>query len=186
MRGFLFVVLALLSAPGLTMDFVNPESPLQRLEVAGIGRVDYQRLFTETSQEGETMDAFIVRIAPRLRAYSDSTGFEACGVVATDGQRFGVVIGSNRSHAACGNVDAFVPGGMKPTGQTVHSHRTGGLYRANENDRALMGGRVGASFKSAHPDEFSPEDFQAKGYLVGEGAVFHQTSKRSVRRVDAL
>ena len=166
---------------------VSAHGPVETLDVPALGgALTYQHLSTEVSAPGETLDAFVVRIAPVLRAYTRATGYEACGVLASDGERFAVVVGSNLSHAACGTSDTFVPSGFSPVGQTLHSHRTGGTYRANESDRTLMGGRVGANFKSSAPDEFSPHDFHAPGYLVGARGVWHQEGRRAVRRVGAL
>lgn len=186
MRFFNFLVgglLALLAFPSLASDTAGP---VERVQIRGGDSVEYQLLFEAVSETGEALDAFVLRIAPRLRAYSDETGFEACGVLATDGDRFGIIVGTNRSHAACGNADTFVPAGMKPVGQTLHSHRTGGMYRANKNDRALIGGRVGKGYRATEADTFSAADFTAPGYLVGSGAVWHQIGKRTVRRVSAI
>ena len=36
-------------------------------------------LYTETSMQGETLDAFVLRIAPRAAAYTDETNTEVCG-----------------------------------------------------------------------------------------------------------
>lgn len=185
MRAFLFLVLASLSTPILAMDLMVPDSAVQRLEVAGIGRVDYQRLFTETSQEGETLDAFVVRIAPRLRAYSDATGFEACGVLATDGQRFGVVVGSIRAHAVCVNSRLFLPEGMTPVGQTLHSHPRGSSYRVNEQDRLFLGmlTPLRSTQERGRPG-FSPEDFSSgSGYVVERNRVLHQEGPDNIREL---
>ena len=167
---------------------------VQRLNVPGIGRLDYQRLFEAVSEPGESLDAFALRIGPRLRAYSDATGFEACGVLATDGQRFGAVVGSNRAHIACANFDAFVPTGMKPTGQTLHSHGNDRPSRANKNDLALMGqqlaaqGGVGKALVTVAGqalDAFSVADFRGgPGYLATPAGLLHQQgSLGSVRDV---
>lgn len=159
---------------------------LDRIEVPGFGEIEYQRLFEEISQPGEDLDAFILRLGPRMRAFTDRAGFEACGLLATDGQRFGVVVGSTLAHAACGSFLEAVPEGMTPTGETVHSHRAGGVYRANESDHILTGVRVGARFSAGSPDEFSREDYHTPGYLVGARGVWHQAGRRSVRQVGQL
>lgn len=167
---------------------------VQRVRIPGIGVVDYQRLFEVVSEPGESLDAFALRIGPRLRAYSDSTGFEACGVLATDGQRFGAVVGSNRAHIACANFEAFVPAGMKPTGQTLHSHGNDRPSRANKNDLALMGQQLAAQGGTGKAlvtvagqalDAFSVTDFKGgHGYLATPAGLLHQQgSLGSVRTV---
>lgn len=180
-----FKFLAILALAFLASPVMAEPGAIQQVQTAG-GVVEFERLFEAVGEPGESPDALALRVAPRLRAYSDATGFEACGVLATDGARFGVVVGSTRSHAACGSFLEAVPAGMEATAETIHSHRTGGVYRANENDAALMGGRVGQRFKSASPDEFSREDFHAPGYLVGARGVWHQAGRRTARQVGSL
>lgn len=181
-----WLVLALLASLAFPAIAHEAAGPIERLKIRGLGTVEYQHLFTQVGEPGESLDAFMVRVAPRLRDYSDATGFEACGVLATDGERFGVVVGSTRAHAACGSFLEAVPAGMETTGETIHSHREGGLYRANENDRALLGLRPGSRFKTGPADEFSHEDFHAPGYLVGATGVWHQAGRTIVRRVAEL
>lgn len=162
---------------------------VQRVRIPGIGVVDYQRLFEVVSEPGESMDAFALRIGPRLRAYSDETGYEACGVLATDGELFGVVIGSNRAHIACANFNAFRPIGMKPTGQTIHSHGVDGRFHANRNDVALQGqffaGQMGIkSVAGQKLNAFSNMDYEGgPGYLATPTGVIHQQGEGTVRQV---
>lgn len=113
--------------------------PRERISIPGLGVVDYEFLFEVVGQEEQTMDDFASEIGPRLREFSDRTGFEACGVIATDGQRFGAVIGSNRSHVACANFSSKVPAGMRDTGETIHSHGRERGFKANRNDLTLQG-----------------------------------------------
>lgn len=161
---------------------------VQRLNVAGLGRIDYLRLFEAVSEPGESLDAFALRLGPRLRAYSDATGFEACGVLATDGERFGVVVGSNQSHIACANFERFVPAGMKPTGQTIHSHGVEGRFNANRMDVALQGqhfhGKPGVrSVAGQTLDAFSAMDYDGgPGYLATPAGVIHQAGKKGTSR----
>lgn len=167
---------------------IEPEQ-VQRINVAGLGRIEYLRLFEATSEPGETLDAFAVRLGPRLRAYSDATGFEACGVLATDGERFGVVVGSNQSHIACANFDRFTPVGMKPTGQTIHSHGVEGRFNANRMDVALQGqhfhGKPGVRGVAGQTlDAFSTMDYDGgPGYLATPTGVIHQKGKGTSRTV---
>lgn len=179
---------AFLASPALAGDY----GPVERVQIPGIGAVDYQHLFTETSQPGESMDAFALRLGPRLRQFSDETGFEACGVLATDGERFGVVVGSNRSHIACANFHSKVPAGMRATGQTIHSHGKERGVRANRNDLALNGeighGQGGIRRVAGQTlDAFSATDYDGgPGYLAApQGVVLHQHGKGTSRRVAA-
>lgn len=161
---------------------------VERIFIPGFGPITYQHLFTQTSEAGETMDAFAARIAPRLREFSDATGFEACGVIATDGERFGAVIGTNGAHTACVNFHAKAPAGMAFTGQTIHSHTHKARYRANRSDLIVLGSgaRLGQVVRGGHPDLFSDEDYAAPGYMVSTGAVWHQEGKGTEREVAGL
>ena len=85
-----FALLALASFSALAHE--GATNPIEQIDVRGLGRLEYQHLFTEASVEGETLDAFVLRISPRLRAFSDATGFEACVGVARRGDRHGVVM----------------------------------------------------------------------------------------------
>lgn len=163
-------------------------APVEQVKIPGFGQISYQHLFTETSAPGETLDAFVLRIAPRLRAFSNETGFEACASLASDGERFGAVVGTNLGHTVCVNFHAKVPAGMTFTGETVHSHTHAARYRANKSDRLVLGPgtRLGQVVHGGKPDEFSDEDYAAPGYMVSTGRVLYQAGKGTERVVGAL
>lgn len=152
---------------------------IERIHVPSLGAtIPYERLFEAKSEPGETMDAFALRIGPRLRAFSDASHFEACGMIATDGQRFGAVIGSNHSHIACANFPALVPAGMTSTGKTIHSHGVDKAVSFNKTDLILSGASDKSSFKMVHgqnTSKFSEADLDGwPGYLATPtGAIFH-------------
>ena len=196
MRFSLIFSLCLLS--GSVFAHEGAENPVERVNVPGIGSLSYQRLFEAVSEPGESLDGFVLRIAPRLRAYSDATGFEACGLLATDGERFGVVVGTNQSHIACANFKQIVPAGMNHTNQTVHSHGTDTPFKPNRSDYALSGAGLATTShgkNSGRPlsvmsgqtlDEFSKSDFDGgPGYLAApDGLVLFQNGSNSVRLVN--
>lgn len=190
-----FALLAMASLSAMAHE--GASNPIEQIDVRGLGRLEYQHLFTETSAEGETLDAFVLRISPRLRAFSDATGFEACGVLAKSGDRHGVVIGTNRSHMACGNFPDFVPEGMEPTKLTIHSHGRNNSNKPNKNDRVLAGNQLdsyGLGLNTRRPiqilggqdiDEFSDRDFQGgAGYLAIPGGALFQDGTKKQRRVE--
>lgn len=154
------------------------------IEIKGFGTIPYERLFEEVSLDGESLDVFIARISPQLRQFSDATGFEACGALASDGVRFGVIAGSNHGHTVCVSDPTLVPEGMRFTGETVHSHAATRMYQANATDLLVLGrgARLGKVFKRSEPDKFSAEDLAAPGYLIGRTNVWHQAgSARTIR-----
>ena len=172
---------------------------LTGVDVPGYGVISYKALFEMHSEAGESMDAFAMRVAPRLRAFSDETHFEACGViaVAADG-RFGVIVGTNESHIGCVNAHELIPEGMTSTQQTIHSHGTDATVRPNKSDLALYEkylGKYGMGYNTGRPrafmklsgqdvNYFSDQDHYGEdGYLAaGSGEVLHHT-KRQVRTV---
>jgi hypothetical protein len=164
------------------------EAP-ERVRLRGMGVVDYEFVFEAVSEPGESMDAFAARIGPQLREFSDRTGYEACGVIATDGQRFGAVIGSNRSHVACANFSAKVPAGMRATEETIHSHGRERGFNANRNDLTLQGqffhGQVGLKgVAGQNVREFSQMDYEGgPGYLATPKGVIHQRGRGTSRAV---
>lgn len=170
-------------------DRSDESGQIEVLQVPRIGRLEYQRLFEVVSDRGESLDDFALRVGPRLRAFSDETGFEACGVLATDGVRFGIVVGSSRSHVACVNFGSKVPEGMTNTGQTIHSHGKPGRRRANAADLKLMGrGEMrldrGGMMSGQSLTAFSDMDFAGgPGYLAIPGGVIHQNGNATVRRI---
>jgi len=58
---------AFLVFPG-SLHAGESSNPIERIQIPGIGTVDYQRLFEEVSHPGESMDDFALRVGPRLRA----------------------------------------------------------------------------------------------------------------------
>ncbi|KAF1704968.1 hypothetical protein [Pseudoxanthomonas kaohsiungensis] len=163
---------------------------VQRVVVAGLGSIDYQPLFEAVSEPGETLDAFVIRVAPRLVAYSDTTGFEACGVLASNGDRFGLAVGTNRSHVACASFRNKVPAGMVSTAETVHSHGKGAA-RLNRNDLRFLGlsedARSHRMFGTLHGQDrfrFSERDLAGEaGYLATPHGVVHHNGGGQTRAV---
>lgn len=168
MRGFVFVVLAFAATL-----VASPAGAAQKLQVPGVGTVPYERLFSEVSEPGETVSAFVLKVAPRFAAYTRETGYEACAVIATDGTRFGVVVGSNRSQISCVLVGAM-PEGMHSTGESIHSHPEVARISLTDTDRAFLKIPVSVPTYSTDPDEFSQKD--GAGYLVATstGRVLYQ------------
>ena len=175
--------------PALATDGAGP---VERIQVRGIGTVNYQYLFTEMSEKGQSLDSFAAQVAPRLIEYSAKSGFEACGAMATDGERFGVIVGTSRAHVACVNYFDKVPDGMVATDQTIHSHGRS-RFNPNFNDRILQPreisgkgafrGVAGQRVGGERLDEFSDLDFELPGYLAIPGGVIHQEGVGTVRTI---
>jgi hypothetical protein len=130
------IIAAIVAVAGLA--FVSTSTPAA---ARGLASLPYTELGVYTSQPGESLDAFVLRIRPILVDYSKSTGFEACGVIAAsaDKTQYGVVLGSSGSRLGCVNYPSKVPAGMEYVGITYHSHGSDRPYRMNRADKILSG-----------------------------------------------
>lgn len=126
-------------------------------------------LFAEVSAEGETQAQFLHRVGARMRKHSDRFGAEVCAPIGTDGERFGVIVTTSNSEAVCGIVFANVPNGMRPTGETIHTHA-----KRDRKDSVF------------HMDQFGPGDWVVPGYLAAPGGVLLYQSGKGTQREVAL
>lgn len=180
MRGFGWALMAFSSVAGA-------QGPLdERIVVEGLGEIRYAALFEDTSRPAETQDAFVRRIAPRLAAFSQKTGMEACGVIAQQDDQWGIVVGTNHSHIVCMNFPDKVPAGMAATGVTLHSHPQGRHYKVNAADRMVLGKLTALNTQAERgPKGFSAADFTSgPGYLVEGDQVFFQAGPKNIRSVN--
>ncbi|WNH54802.1 hypothetical protein [Stenotrophomonas oahuensis] len=184
---------------GAALPFIAPAAPVIEtkgssgsapvesgfLTVPGLGKLPYHFLFEEFSAPGENLDAFVLRVAPRLREYSRETGYEACGVIASDGAQFSVIVGSNHAHTLCVNDSRKVAAGMVHSGQTIHSHPVG-EYRVNAQDKLLLGALTPLNSRQKRgPAGVSAEDLlSGHGYVVERNRVLHQAGENAVRLVN--
>lgn len=133
------------------------------------------------SEQGETRDAFVLRVSPVLERFTKATGFEACGVLATDGQRFGVRLASIGSVLACELRASEVPAGMSALNVSIHSHPAGvvQLTRAEIRRAAMAGNRAlaGGRAQKVMPGFSNPDFASGPGYLVADGKVYFQMGR---------
>lgn len=160
----------------------------QMPEDGSASQLPYEALGTFISQPGEDMTQFLIRVSPELRAFSNKTGYEACGVVAVDasGKQFGIVLGSTMSHLGCAAYASKVPAGMTASGKTLHDH-AGGSFRMSRADKILTG-----MDSVDHPVwingediyHFSSTDFQGgPGYLATPDGLVYQDGPGTARMV---
>lgn len=150
------------------------------------------------SDEGEDLEAFLLRLAPTLEAYTAENGFEACGVVAQneDGDRFGVRLVTSRGALTCFMRTADVPKGMRPLRLTIHSHPQRTKVAPTTADVAFFATRPSPSGRlvrrgqlehTSHGAAFSSADYEAgAGYLVTHGALHYQEGRGTERVVGAF
>lgn len=117
---------------------------------------------------GESKTAFVKKVAGFLANYTQSTGFEACGMLQQHSttQRFKVRLITNHSQVVCAQI-VFNEPGFVNLGQSIHSHPQLGPLVINSVDELLTGMPCG---KTIHPDSgvFSYRDLQnsSSSYLV--------------------
>ena len=133
----------------------------------------YKHIGDFNSNLGEGEVAFLERVRPILRAFSDKTGFEACAAIAKDksGTHFGVILGSTESHLGCAIYPAKVPDGMTYTGVSIHSHGGTRSFNMSKADKILMGfNPENINLIPVHGQDlyhFSPTDYKSgPGYLA--------------------
>src|SRR5690625_4943056 len=90
------------------------------------------QLRTMTSQPGQSKVAFLVDVAHWMRAWSDKTGFEACGEIAQNANGWAVVVTTSRSHIGC--AVNLIPSNTPDTGETIHSHGINERVRVSRGD----------------------------------------------------
>jgi len=141
---------------------------------------------TLASAEGESAPAFLKRVAVVLRAYTSSTGFEACSEIWTNGVRLAVRATSNSAHVGCVATGLAPADGWTASRESIHSHPAVPRWRANAADVAFSGGeyRVGKWVRGDMGEQFSEDDYAAgPGYLVGGAGLYYQAGKGTARAV---
>jgi hypothetical protein len=182
-RSFRLIALVTLSV--LSMGVVHAET-----DAVGVFRVPYEHIADLKSQPGESEHAFLKRIGPQLRAYADQTGYEACGVIGSDGQgNYGVVLGSSHAHLSCINKAVRVLPGMTSTGETIHTHGKQGGFTMSKIDKIMFvldqdnltaaagldpNGMTQVTVHGQDRFHFSGEDFGNPGYLATPDGLLYQ------------
>lgn len=182
----LFLVTGMVQA----QDTGDTPGPVEYIQIDDIGRLPYQRLFEAFSQPNESLDAFAARISPRLVAYSQETGYEACGVFASDGSRNGIIVGTNHANLACANFTAKRPDGMESRRITIHSHGNGAA-KMTRSDLRFMGlsedarsQRMFGTVYGQDREHFSERDLNGSaGYLATPTKVLYQDGQGKIREV---
>lgn len=155
-----------------------------------IVRMDMGEYFSEPN---ETLDAFMLRVAPVLDKFTAEKEWEACAAIGKtpDGQRYGFILTSSQAALGCLVYTEALPAGMVSANVSIHSHPGTREVYPGYMDRQIMAMRgmkvVQAEMKNQGRSGFSPEDFDAgPGYLVAGGNVMFQEGRGSVRRVGRL
>lgn len=179
---FFFISLVVMSICSLFATSVMADDN-HLSQTVDVSKIPYEHIGDYVSQDNETEDDFLLRIAPLLRKYSDKTGYEACGIIAKDDKHYGVILGSSHSHIACLNDPSKVLAGMTSTNETIHSHGKHGLrIHTSEADVIFLGNPFNppkyiGGFDLNH---FSDTDFDHPGFLATTTGVIYQSGKGKV------
>lgn len=164
-----FIVAVLLACTSLTA-FADPK----RYDVKEIvGQVD------------ESLESFVMRVAPELDSFTRQSGYEACGMIAQtpSGNQFGVRLITIKGAMTCSMLRSNVPEGMRALKVSIHSHphkRSVFPTAADVSyyaENPMVSGRM---VKRGSPEKvggayFSQGDYRAgPGYLVAEGRLLYQ------------
>lgn len=188
------LLVAALSVVGALSVPANAQTAANNtINAMALHAMPYEALGTYTSTPGETEVQFLERMRPVLRAFSDSTQFEACAEIAStaDGKSWGILLGSSKSHLGCVVYPGRVPAGMAATGVTIHSHGGSKGFGMNRADRLLTGtpdmGRY-VWIDAQRLDHFSPTDFAGgPGYLATPtGLLYQDGTPGSEQAVNAI
>jgi len=95
------------------------------------GPIAAQELFSAVSLPAETQDAFVVRIAPRMYAYTQKSGHEVCGALRFDGHQYSITVESSGRNDECA-----LPG---DTQMYVHTHPINQGFHFSKDDYVLPG-----------------------------------------------
>lgn len=141
------------------------------------------------SEEGESLDAFVLRTAPALKEYTSRTGFEACALIGkNEAGLFSYSLSSIGAQLSCIIDKDGLPVGFESTNVTIHSHPTAQKVRPNEVDRFLASYAkqlLSSEVKNGGARGFSTADFASPGYLVAGDRVLFQEGFGTVRYVKA-
>ena len=159
----------------------------------------YTTYQSHESAVGQSLDDFMLQVAPDLAQITADTGFEACAAIGQNEEgRYGVTITSSQSQMACILRPEIIPVGFAPTKLSIHSHPDSTspkremttmdkqltqamgrrpLVRSEEASRRNFG-------KARRTTNFSKDDIEnGPGYLVTGDKVLFQEGFGTTRRV---
>lgn len=153
-----------------------------------------------TSVPGEQHDAFVLRVAEALKAWTDQSGTEACGPIArTNEGRYYVQLTTLNAQMVCLR-STVMPEGMIYTGEDIHSHvhRHPGSVAVTFEDQAALREvgeqqmlenmrRLGIRVVQVDPVDFSDDDYAGgAGYLVVNDTLRYQHGRGTSVKVADL
>ena len=154
----------------------------------------YQKLGAFVSRPEETRDRFMTRVGNFLAHYTQSTGWEACGMIqeADDGKGWAVRLITNGSQIGCAQIHFDTPG-YTSIDDSIHSHPAETRLNLSQQDSRLRNRGICGQRVSVSPYGFSDIDYSVgNGYLVvpkggfRKAHLLHQTGVGTDRMVSSL
>ncbi|MBB5862575.1 hypothetical protein [Xanthomonas sp. 3058] len=112
---------------------------------SGTVEIEYQ-----TPAAGQSLDAFIVRIAPKYARWSLVNSREVCGAIGQAGDRYSIAINRAGGNGHCTIITTCLAPGFEYTGYTFHTHPTVDDFRFSDQDLLNAGYLVTSSGVKFH------------------------------------
>ncbi|WP_241898440.1 hypothetical protein [Stenotrophomonas maltophilia] len=154
----------------------------------GIKQVwERQHLGDYSSEPGEALPDFLRRTGRALHDFTRQSGNEACGAIASDGQRFSFRLYTDGVPHGCAIQTSAVLDGFAFTGETIHSHPWQKVLTMTRTARAwsqfYRDGHAGApTLRNDGATGFSKADrANGDGWLVAGGQLLHLVNGKTQR-----
>ncbi|AIL06806.1 MULTISPECIES: hypothetical protein [Stenotrophomonas] len=146
-----------------------------------------QHLGDHVSEPGEALPDFLRRTGRVLHDYTRQSGNEACGAIASDGQRFSLRLYTDGVPHGCVIRTSEVMEGSAFTGETIHSHPWQKVLTMTPAARAwshfYKDGNAGApTLRNDGAVGFSKADrANGDGWLIAGGQLLHLVNGKTER-----
>lgn len=146
-----------------------------------------QHLADYVSEPGEALPDFLRRTGRVLHDFTRQSGHEACGAIASDGQRFSLRLYTDGVPHGCAIRTSEVLEGFAFTGETIHSHPWQKVLTMTPAARAWShfdkDGNAGApTLRNDGATGFSKADrANGDGWLAAGGALLHLVNGKTER-----
>lgn len=165
------------SKPPFVAPAVDPKLPPVPMRVVRRQAPPFVEIGAMTSQPEESKEAFLVRLAQTMDAFTRATGHEACGLIlkSNEAETYKVRLTTNRAHISC-TMMSFREPGFHPIGEDIHSHpRIVGGVKSNRPDMRNRSDLRCGNRIIIYDETFSEVDFNnGPGYLVSRGRLLFQ------------
>ncbi len=151
-----------------------------------------QHLGDYSSEPGEALPDFLRRTGRVLHDFTRQSGNEACGAIASDGQRFSFRLYTDGVPHGCAIRTSEVLDGFAFTGETIHSHPWQKLLTMTPSARAwsqfYRDGNAGApTLRNDGATGFSKADrANGDGWLIAGGQLLHLVNGKTERIGEVL